>query len=342
MLHDQGDPQLVRVQFDTDLLGGLADHRLADVLAVLHVSGRAVEQPVRVSRTGAAGEQDVGAATEDQMHIDDLGVPVRRFGARQQGVAVVVDALAPQVRVVGEPLVVDALGERGKETGQLLGGETHPAPHPFDHQQPPAGPQQCEPVAQGRRGVGQQPHHMTDHDHVELLLSDGRSGRIPDQHLGTRPDELGPRLLDHARRPVDGGDAVPLPGDEQGQASGAASQVEHIGALAGQPALQPLRPCVPDHRIEQPVVGLLVEGVGGGVPVDRRHAPIVPATTDTVDQQTDRSRWRKGRHAVAARRSTGSPPGGGTERSGGAGVADGRVKSRSLRKRQNIQTQERS
>lgn len=167
-----------------------------------------------------------------------------------------------------------------EQSGQPLRGEADGTPDALDQDQPAAGPQQGEPVAQGRHRIGQQPHHMPGHDHIELLLADRWLGRVPEKDPGAGAGELGPRLLHHARRPVDGGDPVPLSGGEQREASGAAPQVEHLGALAGQPALQPLRPGMPDGRVEQPVVGLLVEGVGRGIPVDRRHESIVPSTTD--------------------------------------------------------------
>ncbi|SCK32896.1 hypothetical protein YUWDRAFT_02569 [Streptomyces sp. AmelKG-D3] len=124
----------------------------------------------------------------------------------------------------------------------------------------------------GRRRIGQQPDDVPGHDHVERPLPHRRPGRVPDQDLRPGPGELGAGQLGHPGRPVHGGDPVPLPGGEQREAPRTAPEVQHVAARGGQPALQPGGPRIAYDGVEQPVVGLLVEGSGGRVPVDRRHA----------------------------------------------------------------------
>lgn len=271
MLHHEGHPQLLGLQIEADLLGGLPDHRLADVLTVLRVAGGHVEQPVRIPRVGAAGQQDVGAAAQDQMDVDDLGVPVGRHRAGDERIAFVVDLSAPEPGVGGQVLVVDALRVGGEQVGERGGGQAGAVPHAFDQDEPPARLQQAEPVLQGRRRIGQQPNDVPGHDDVEHPLPDRGPGGVPDDDLRTGPGELGTGPVGHAGRAVDGGDAVALARGEQGEAAGAAPQVQYIGAGTGQPALQQPGPGVAHRGVEEPVVGLLVEGSGSRVPVDRGH-----------------------------------------------------------------------
>ena len=102
VLHHQRDPQVLGPQPQPELLRGLADHGLPHVLAVLGVPRGGVQQPVRVAGAGAAGEQHLLAAAQDEMDVDHFGVPQGHVG--DQGVPLVGHLPAPEGAVVGERL----------------------------------------------------------------------------------------------------------------------------------------------------------------------------------------------------------------------------------------------
>lgn len=113
VVHHQGRTQVFGVQLGADLLGRLTHHRRTDILAVLDVSRRAVQQSVPVARAGPAGEQHLVAPAQDQMDVDHFRVTAALGGVGDQCVPLVVHGAAPERGIGRKVLVLDAFDERG-------------------------------------------------------------------------------------------------------------------------------------------------------------------------------------------------------------------------------------
>jgi hypothetical protein len=122
--------------------------------------------------------------------------------------------------------------------------------------------------------------------HVVPLLPDRWRRRVTDEERRVTSGELGAGEVDHRRGAVHPGDTVSLLGGEERQAAGAAAEVEDVGRPRGQPGTQSGSPCLTDLRVPQPVVRLVVEGGGRGVPVHRRSSDGVFTVRHTPQTDT--------------------------------------------------------
>lgn len=110
-------------------------------------------------------------------------------------------------------------------------------------------------------GLGQGPHEVAGEQGVEPFIAGGRLGGVADQEADFVPGclQLGPGLLDHPRGQVDAGDPVPGLGDQLGQGSGAAADVQRVAWVGRQPGGQALGPCGAGLRGPQAMVRFVVE-----------------------------------------------------------------------------------
>lgn len=161
-----------------------------------------MQQTVGVSGVEPAAEQDLVAAAQDEVDVDDLRVPAGLLDPHDRGVALVVYRAAPQRGVVGELLDLGVLGERPYHHGQFGGADAHGLrlpPAALDQHQASAAAQQPGPASQRRHRVGERPQQVPDEHHVEPALRDGRFGRVPEQDAGPGTGQLRAGQRGHPR-----------------------------------------------------------------------------------------------------------------------------------------------
>jgi hypothetical protein len=150
------------------------------------------------------------------------------------------------------------------------------------------------PPAEGAGGVGQGPEEMPLDDGVEPVTGWFVGGALDHSDVQPLLRSLGPQLLEHPGREVEGRHLVAEPGGRQAEESGAGTDVEHPGRGRGQQAVQCRRPRGPGQHRRRMMAGRAVIGGGVGVPElahlgQRLHAGVFSTGPGAASPETGQS-----------------------------------------------------